>query len=218
MKIRSLPHVARSNRRFCSDTLPLPRGKGVLEASERLADALLEGVGIELEIGCGVGWHPIEYARKNPDRLVIAIERTTEKFNKFSMRLSRHAKIPNLVAVHADAVAWVTHFVPAKSLKRIFILYPNPNFKNAQARWIRMPFFRALLEKLEAKGVIEFRTNEAAYAEEVRRVSREWGTSLVEDSSYEKISVSPEIATTHFERKYLERGETCYRLVLVPLN
>lgn len=172
---------------------------------------------IDLEIGCGVGWHPIQYAQANPERVLVAIEQTTKKFTKFSARVQANARLgrslENLIPIHADAVAWVTAFVPEQCLDRIILFYPNPNSKNPAARWIRMPFFGHLLTKLRPGGVISFRTNEPVYAEEVREYgSRIWGLSLLVDRSFSSKDTPLGEAVTHFERKYLEAGDTCFQI------
>lgn len=188
------------------------------DAVHRLRECLEKPGPIDLEIGCGVGWHPIRYAEKNPGRTLIAIEQTAEKFNKFRSRVLAHHRanrpIENLFPVHADAVAWVTGFVPNASIERVFILYPNPSPKNAAARWIRMPFFGHLLEKLRAGGKIYFRTNLREYAEEIRLYAHEvWGLLPVIDRTFTRQEVEVGEALTHFEQKYLEAGERCTELI-----
>ncbi len=189
----------------------MPRSPEDLAAAARIRGQLTGERGIDLEIGCGVGWHPIRYARENPDRTLVAIERTAEKFGKFRDRLERNPALPNLIPVHADAVAWTVHHVPDAACDRIFILYPNPNPKNASARWVRMPFFSHLVKKLRAGGRIEIRTNIPDYAEEVREFAPGRGLTLFSERKVLLADLaSPKDARTHFERKYLERGETCF--------
>ena len=169
---------------------------------------------IDLEIGSGVGWWAIQYATQNPDRHLIAIEHTKEKFSSFHQRLKTNPEIKNLTAIHTDAVAWVTHCLGTQKLSRIFILYPNPNPKNEARRWIRMPFFRLLLEKLAPQGEIIFATNIKEYAEEIRQYAEEyWGLKKTRDQALVQGHLPQGYPRTHFEKKYLARGETCFDLV-----
>ncbi|MBC7385225.1 MAG: SAM-dependent methyltransferase [Cryobacterium sp.] len=173
---------------------------------------------LDLEVGCGVGWHPIRYARDHADRKLIAIEKTTEKFEKFSGRLSRHCEkgenFRSLLPVHADAVSWVTRHVGDQTLSRVFILYPNPSKKNPAGRWLRMPFFGELLKKLKPGGEVILRTNIESYVSEAARYARNvWKLELTCLRSFKSTDVSAGEEWSHFERKYLERGETCYELV-----
>ena len=83
------------------------------------------GMRLDVEVGCGVGYHPIRYARANPDRFLIAIEHTHTRFEKFERRLAHHEKLQNLLAVHADAVEWITHSLPEESVDRYYFLIPQ---------------------------------------------------------------------------------------------
>ena len=211
MKIPSSSPAVRSKpREFRADRIPAPKSAEDLAAAARVQAQITAKGGIDLEIGCGVGWHPIRYAVENPERAIVAIERTTEKFEKFRTRLARKPELTNLIAVHADAVAWITHHIPDAAGDRIFLFYPNPNPKNPQARWVRMPFFGHLVKKLGTGGRIELRTNIAAYAEEFRAHAPVWGLLLAGERRIKLADGDPRNAQTHFERKYLERGETCF--------
>ena len=170
---------------------------------------------LDLEIGCGVGFHPLRYAGAHPDRVLIAIEKTREKFGKFARRYATHGRPANLVPVHADAVAWVTHALGPASLSTVLIPYPNPNPKNPAQRWIRMPFFGYLLTRLKKNGRIVFYTNRPEYAEEVRvHAVRDWSLRVVRDLELTKEDFPDGNYRTHFEKKYLERGERGYEIEL----
>ena len=194
-------------RDFDPSRVPEPRSKVLFPESDRTVD---------LEIGCGAGYHPIRYAKEHPERTLIAIERTQTRYARFEGRLAGHPEIENILPVNDDAIPWVTHRVPAQSLERIFLLYPNPYPKSAQAnkRWHFMPFMKHLLVCLKPGGELMMATNRATYAEEAREhMVTTWGLSL---RRYTVISLADRAgkdALTHFERKYLERGELCHELV-----
>jgi len=59
----------------------------------------VDGRKLVIEIGPGVGLHPIQYAKSNPDKFVVAIEKTSEKYAKFARRLENHSEINNLFAI-----------------------------------------------------------------------------------------------------------------------
>ena len=161
----------------------------------------------DLEIGAGVGLHPIVYAKENPERTLVAIERTQEKFEKFLRRHQKHPSLTNLIPVHADAIHWVTHCVAPNSLERIFILYPNPESKNKNQRFSNMPFTPFLVSKMLMGGELILATNIEEYANECETQFETFGLELVERGP----CLQP--GRTHFERKYLERGESCYNLL-----
>lgn len=165
---------------------------------------------LDIEIGCGVGWHAIEYSRLNPDRYLIAIERTSNKFEKFARRKGNH-KIENLDAIHANAINWVSTNLKAQQVDRYFILYPNPCPKDPQKRWFRMPFMKFLIETLKPGGTVTLATNIDAYYEEAKTYGAEvWGLKVIED----RIISKNEKPRTHFEKKYLAADHICHNLIL----
>lgn len=165
---------------------------------------------LDIEIGCGVGFHPLHYARANPRRQIIAFERTSEKFEKFLGRLKNHPALPNLHPIHGDAIPWIVHGVSPESVDQYFILYPNPYPKESQRnlRFYAMPAFVALLKTLKPEGILILATNEKFYADEAEEsFVSDWGMKL---EIREKYSGTPR---THFEKKYLVRGEVCWNLI-----
>jgi tRNA (guanine-N7-)-methyltransferase len=189
-------------RSFDRAHIPAPRGYEAFRFPSGFSSFVLE-------IGAGVGWHAESFARAHPNRYLMAIEHSHERFAKLSRRLER-AKLDNIVAIQADAESFVVHAVPRESLDRVLILYPNPYPKASQAnkRWHRMPFMEALLGTLKPGGVLQMATNEDFYAAEFFEEMQEvWGLRLV---SNERISraADPHFAPrTHFEKKYFERDE-----------
>lgn len=191
-------------RAFLKDSIPLPQlSFNALE--------VLRHSPIDLEIGAGQGLHAIKYCQTNPHRRLLAVESTHSRFTKLEHRKSRHPQLHNLHVIHADAVAFVSHFIPDHTLHRIFILYPNPypKLKHANLRWCNRPFLGFLKQKLIAEGQLTLATNLHWYAEETAfRLVQYWNFTL---KTY--IEVDPIGAPrTHFEKKYLARGEKCWNL------
>ncbi len=171
------------------------------------------------EIGAGVGRHAIRYAIENPSQKIFAVEHSSERFEKFQRRIESHKskgiELKNLRAVHCDAEAFAVHFIPAGSLDKIFILYPNPYPKESQAnkRWHNMPFLSFLLERLKLGGRLEIATNEEFYAlEAADNLNRVKELSIVNQDRMSRISHPNFVARTHFEKKYLERDQNIFCL------
>lgn len=161
-----------------------------------------------LEIGAGMGRHAIQFAEQHPDQTLIAIERTSAKFRVFAARMQAHC-LANLHVVHADAIPWLVHVLPPQSVSRLFILYPNPEPRNAAQRWINMPFFEFLLSRLQDGAKIILASNITAYIDEAaQQLEQQWKLP------FERVIVPKDSARTHFEVKYLARGEVCEQLVI----
>lgn len=164
---------------------------------------------LDVEIGCGVGLHPIRYAIDNPDRMLWAFERTEEKFDKFFRRLQKHPQISNIEAIRGDGVLWIAHLQLQEIIERIFLLYPNPYPKNSQKnlRFHHMDLFDHVVRALKVGGTITLATNELFYRQEARAVMAErWGLELVSDAPWDGMP------RTHFEKKYRARGQICWNL------
>ena len=86
-----------------------------------LAATFWQQLAIFLEIGAGKGKHALSFASDNANAHLIAIERTAEKYQAMQ-KMANQAKLSNLTTIHADAIAWVTHAVPAQSLSGVVIL------------------------------------------------------------------------------------------------
>jgi len=182
----------------------------------RAAPFALPAGPLDLEIGAGVGWHAIHYAAANPGRTLIALERTSAKFRAFETRVKAHPELRNLRAIQADAISWVTHSLPPASLDRVFILYPNPEPGRRNQRWPCMPFMERLLQTLKPGGALTLATNIEAYAREAETVmTGHWGLMLETKRELTAGSIEPR---THFEKKYLARGEVCYDLIFRQIS
>ncbi len=193
------PHL----RTFKADKLPNPIHKtlGVRESFEAARS-------IDLEIGSGTGQFAFRYASEHPNRYLVGIERTVNKFLRFERKLME-SHPANLLACHTDAVSWVAHHLGDKKIDRCFFLYPNPNSKNPHRRWIRSPFFGFLLQQLSDEGEIFFASNLEEYIDDVERLAQQYWQLTIARKSI--VSVP---ARTAFEKKYMERGQTCFEIVL----
>ena len=159
-----------------------------------------------LEIGAGKGKHALSFAQQNPDKHLIAIERTRNKFEAFA-KLAGQQNSSNLTAIHADAIAWIVHAIAPSSIDSIYILYPNPEQHNPNQQWLNMPFFEFLLSRLQEGGEIVLATNIEAYMDNAeQQVCEVWCLPNT------RSQIASSSQRTHFEVKYLARQETCWQL------
>ena len=167
-------------------------------------------VPIELEIGAGDGEFSVKQARQNPHTQFIAIEKSRNLYHAF-LKQYKNQQLDNLWVFHTNAVWFITHFIPAKSLNKINILYPNtyPKPRQANLRWINRSFMPYLLSRLVPGGQLEMRTNSEAYYLEFKyKMQKEF--SFMKKT---KDMCLQHPASTRFERKYMDRQEYCRTLV-----
>ncbi len=187
-------------RLFRPDCLRAPRG---FEIPSVLVEPLPE---LALEIGAGKGRHALMFACANPKTHLIAIERTQGKAQAFF----RQNCPKNLSFVHADAIAWTVFALPPKCLSSVFILYPNPEPNNANQRWVNMPFFEFLLSRMKTGATMTLASNIDEYIDESEeKLKNIWRLPT------KRYIIPKDSARTHFESKYLARGEVCQELKAV---
>jgi tRNA G46 methylase TrmB len=163
-----------------------------------------------VEVGAGQGLFAVQFSRAHPAQTLIAIERTQERFARLQQRIaSNHCQ--NVNPIRANAVNWITHCLPTQSVEGYFFWYPNPYPKPGQQnkRFHAMPFMGYVIQTLKPGGTITMATNEAFYYTEARTfMEKVWGLTCLVDRQVAS-STAPR---THFEKKYLARGDTCWEL------
>lgn len=198
-------------RTFNKDRIPKPRVK--LAPSKKVGRTFLH---LDVEIGCGVGLHPVNYALQNPKRTLVAIDRSEVRMGKMLDRIQEAGNVPNLIPIRENAIWFVTHEIPEDSVENYFFLYPNPYPKKKQAnmRWYRMPFMGHILTTLKKRGRIHLATNMKYYADEaIEYLTQTWGMKLIKNETFSSLEEIPFEPRTHFEKKYLARKETCFNLI-----
>lgn len=161
-----------------------------------------------VEIGAGKGKHALLFTAAHPQTTLYALERTREKFVAMQKQHQVEGQA-NLFPIHADALPWVVHALFPAQVEQFFILYPNPEPHNPAQRWLNMPFFEFLLSRLKTSGIVTLASNIPEYIEEAeQQLINVWKLP------YQKQVIAQDSARTHFEIKYLQRGELCQQLII----
>ena len=161
-----------------------------------------------VEIGAGKGKHALLFSSQHPEHKLIAIERTREKYVAMQKQHALEGQ-SNLQAIHADAMPWIVHALLPAQVQQFFILYPNPEPHNPAQRWLNMPFFEFLLSRLKVAGTLTLASNIPEYiAEAQQQLIETWKLPFIKEV------IPTTSARTHFEIKYLQRGELCQQLII----
>lgn len=125
----------------------------------------------ELELGSGDGAFILHAAEKNPHHNFIATERLLGRLRKID-RLASRANLHNLRAVRHEISYLIRYLIPESSIHRIHVYFPDPwpKKRHARLRLIRPPFTRWVARVLEPGGCLFTRTDDLAYAEQIRLV------------------------------------------------
>ncbi len=200
-------------RTFKSRPIALRTEASKIEMCGAALETLLKRPFLAVEIGCGVGLHPIKYATEFPDRAIIAIERTSDKYSRFARRVATHKDLHSrLCGVHADAFQFMDEVIPDLSVDEVWILYPNPEPKKASRRWFHTPFTSRLTEFLKPGAKIFLATNIESYAADCEELAPAFGLAVTQSNRVRRKSHPAWQPRTHFEKKYFERDETLFDL------
>lgn len=190
---------------------------------------------------CGVGESTLKIANKFPNAKVIGIDKSIARLDKhasYAELNKSHYKEQstiisnnNYILVQADLIDFWrllnstlnnVENAPKWQVTQQFILYPNPYPKKAQIgkRWYASAIFPYLLNVCPT---LELRSNWKLYLQECLIAANHYGLngdiSEIQINKLGKDSFSLnglDEAFTPFERKYLESGQTCFKLVIRP--
>jgi tRNA (guanine-N7-)-methyltransferase len=157
---------------------------------------------LEVELGCGDASFLVEYARRNPDRNFIGVERLLGRIQKLD-RKGRRAGLANLRGVRIESSYLLQHLLPARSAVALHIYFPDPwpKKKHRRHRLINENFPTLARAALAAGGVVCLRTDDADYFQQMMEV-------FAANKEFQKIDTPQELAElpTDFEREFNLRG------------
>jgi tRNA (guanine-N7-)-methyltransferase len=164
-----------------------------------------------LEIGFGGGEHLVCQAKANPDVGCIGCEPFEDGVVKVLNAIDAE-RIAN-VRVHADDARPLLRLLPAASVARIFVLFPDPWPKaRHHKRRLISPATVAELARIGVPGAeLRIATDIAAYARSIlltlqQEGSFRWTAACASDWR----TRTPDWPQTRYEAKALREGRRCY--------
>jgi len=167
---------------------------------------------IILDSCCGVGQSTRLLAQRNPNALVIGVDKSAHRINRNVEELTEEDGLENVSNYHlirADLNDFYRLVVLAKwTVTQHFILYPNPwpKSKHLQRRWHGSAVFPELMHIGQE---IILRSNWRLYLEEFQQAADIVGINGDIKVVTDKVSLTP------FEAKYTASGQTCWQLSLL---
>ena len=163
---------------------------------------------IILDSGCGTGNSTINLSKQYPDTIVVGIEKSEKRLDKFICNENFYEK-DNLILIRADVIdIWRMIKQSNWNIKKHYLLYPNPWPKKDQLkrRWHGHPVFPEMVGLCDQ---IELRTNWQIYAEEFK-----FALDIVTNKKTSIDNVDVKDFISPFEKKYYESGHELYRVIL----
>jgi tRNA (guanine-N7-)-methyltransferase len=157
---------------------------------------------LEVELGCGDASFLVEFARRNPERNFIGVERLLGRIQKLD-RKSRRAGLANLRGVRIESSYFLQFLLPPHSAAALHIYFPDPwpKKKHRKHRLIGGNFPALARAALASGGAVYLRTDDADYFQQMTEV-------FAASRDFQKIETPVELAelTTDFERDFNSKG------------
>ena len=136
----------------------------------RMEELFDEQCPIELEIGCGDGGFLLSYAKANPERNFIGVERLLGRIRKLDKK-GRRDNLQNLCLLRIEARYLIKHLLPEHLMEVMHVYFPDPwpKDKHARHRLIDEEFPSYAERLLKPGGVIHLRTDDLAYFKQMQR-------------------------------------------------
>ena len=157
---------------------------------------------LEVELGCGDGSFILEWARRNPGRNFLAVERLLGRIRKPDKR-GRRLGLTNLNLVRIEIAYFLEFLMPPASTEVIHVYFPDPwpKVKHRKYRLINERFPVLARRALKPGGVVYLRTDHVEYFTQMLAVFRA-------DKSFVEVETPAGLAavTTDFEREFNAQG------------
>jgi tRNA (guanine-N7-)-methyltransferase len=157
---------------------------------------------LEVELGCGDASFLVEYARRNPERNFIGVERLLGRISKLDKK-GRRAELANLRGVRIESAYFLQWLLPPNSAHALHIYFPDPwpKKKHRRHRLINENFPALARATLATGGTVFLRTDDADYFSQMTEV-------FSADDNFRKTETPAELAeiVTDFERDFNAQG------------
>ena len=169
-----------------------------------------------LEIGSGWGEFTLEYARENPDHLIIALEKKKKRVMK-SITEQDKRQIKNIKWMVLDVNWFFEEIFPENSFDRVITNFPDPWPKNKHKkhRFLNKKNLDIISKICKKGGMFELVTDCWKYLEEVLYLLEDsllWKNSRGQGVVLERIKENPR---SFFEKMLKEEGKKIYDLLFM---
>ncbi len=168
----------------------------------KLAELFPQPQLLEVELGCGDASFLAEYARQNPARNFIGVERLLGRVQKLDKK-GRRLGLMNTRGVRIESAYFLEYLLPPHSAAALHIYFPDPwpKKKHRRHRLIGESFPALARRVLAPGGTVFLRTDDTDYFQQMNEV-------FAAAKEYETVATPVALAeiTTDFERDFNAQG------------
>jgi tRNA (guanine-N7-)-methyltransferase len=137
----------------------------------KLAELFSQPQPLEVELGCGDASFLVEYARQNPRKNFIGVERLLGRIQKLD-RKGRRTGLVNTRGVRIESAYFLQYLLPPHSAGALHIYFPDPwpKKKHRRHRLINPDFPALARAALTPDGTVFLRTDDADYFQQMNEV------------------------------------------------
>jgi tRNA (guanine-N7-)-methyltransferase len=169
---------------------------------------------IEVELGCGDGSFLVAYAKQNPERNFLGVERLLGRVRK-TVRKSARTGLKNLRLIRIESAYLLEFLLPRNSVSALHIYFPDPwpKRKHHRHRLINERFPLLASQTLVPRGRIYLRTDHPEYHKQMLEVFRPSALYRPVDTPLSLLELQ-----TDFEQGFQARGIATLRAAyeLIP--
>ena len=169
---------------------------------------------LEVELGCGDASFLAEYARQNPAKNFIGVERLLGRIQKLDKK-GRRLGLTNTRGVRIESAYFLQYLLPPHTAVALHIYFPDPwpKKKHRHHRLIGETFPALARTTLTPGGTVFLRTDDTDYFQQMNEV---FGAA----KEFEKVATPAALAeiTTDFERDFNAQGIPTLRAAYKVLN
>jgi tRNA (guanine-N7-)-methyltransferase len=174
---------------------------------------------IVLEIGFGNGDTLVQQATEHPDADFVGIEVHEPGVGHCLLR-ARDAGVKNLRLIRHDAIEVLGEQIPAGSLSRVNLYFPDPwpKKRHHKRRIVQPSFLNIIAARLQPGGALHIATDWANYAEHIDEIVKECGLFDYAEEREHNGDRPLDRPQTKFERRGLTKGHRIRDWKLVRRN
>jgi tRNA (guanine-N7-)-methyltransferase len=169
---------------------------------------------LEVELGCGDASFLAEYARRQPAKNFIGVERLLGRIEKLHRKGSQLG-LTNVRGVRIESAYFLQYLLPPHAATALHIYFPDPwpKKKHRKHRLINEAFPALARRTLTAGGTVFLRTDDADYFQQMNEV-------FDAAQEFSKVTSPIELTeiTTDFERDFNAQGISTLRTAYKVLN
>jgi len=172
-----------------------------------------------LEIGSGWGEFTREYAKLNPDQMIIALEKKKKRVVR-SARNQKNEEIKNIRWMVCDIEWYFESIFQKESFNKVVINFPDPwpKTRHTKHRFFTKSFLNELLRITKTNAEIEFATDYWPYMESVCDLLENSGDWKNRSGAKVVLTEIPKRPVSFFERVKRMEGENIYFVNFSRIN